>query len=311
MPTSNIQFPTDPSPEHGDFFTDGLGIRWQYNAVKKRWSLKPLSALTVGYQMSHTPPEDTSLLWVDSEDGSISYWDADNGVWVVGSGPAESVAGPQGATGADGKSVVSAEISGNDIVFTLSDASTVTLVEGVLNLSGPQGPQGPQGAQGSPGTGVTLKGTKANQAAIEATVGMVFGDAWIAADTGHLWFYDDSTWIDIGTIVGPQGPTGPQGAAGPQGPTGATGATGPAGATGPQGPTGPTGATGPQGPAGADAVLPSNIILSDSAQGENGHPTVTCTQFANIVGITNVDYNILAASAEGLDPDTAYLILEP
>ena len=47
--------------------------------------------------------------------------------------------------------------------------------------------------------------------------------------------------------VGPQGPTGAQGATGPQGPTGAQGATGP------QGATGATGLTGPQGPTGAAA----------------------------------------------------------
>lgn len=47
------------------------------------------------------------------------------------------------------------------------------------------------------------------------------------------------------SIVGPQGP------AGPQGETGATGAQGETGPTGSQGPQGDTGATGPQGPEGA------------------------------------------------------------
>src|SRR4051812_41706615 len=45
-----------------------------------------------------------------------------------------------------------------------------------------------------------------------------------------------TTW----SVVGPQGPAGPQGATGPQGPAGpqgATGAAGPAGATGATGPT--------------------------------------------------------------------------
>jgi len=62
------------------------------------------------------------------------------------------------------------------------------------------------------------------------------------------------------TVPGPQGDTGPAGAAGPQGPAGAAGPQGSAGAAGPQGATGPQGsagaagpqgATGPQGPAGA------------------------------------------------------------
>ena len=59
--------------------------------------------------------------------------------------------------------------------------------------------------------------------------------------------------VDLGSVVGPQGPTGKTG---PQGPAGKTGPQGPAGDTGPQGPTGktgpqgPAGKTGPQGPAG-------------------------------------------------------------
>lgn len=54
--------------------------------------------------------------------------------------------------------------------------------------------------------------------------------------------------------VGPQGATGADGAAGAQGPTGADGAVGPQGATGADGavgPAGPTGDVGPQGPTGA------------------------------------------------------------
>ena len=50
--------------------------------------------------------------------------------------------------------------------------------------------------------------------------------------------------IDLGQVVGPQGPIGPVGPAGPQGPTGPQGPEGP---TGPQGPEGPAGPQGPQG----------------------------------------------------------------
>ena len=60
--------------------------------------------------------------------------------------------------------------------------------------------------------------------------------------------------IDLGNVMGPQGPKGETGATGPQGPRGATGAQGPQGEkgeTGPQGPQGIQGETGPQGPKGA------------------------------------------------------------
>lgn len=38
--------------------------------------------------------------------------------------------------------------------------------------------------------------------------------------------------LDLGSVIGPQGPKGDTGATGPQGPTGTTGATGPKGDTG-------------------------------------------------------------------------------
>ncbi len=90
------------------------------------------------------------------------------------------------------------------------------------------------------------------------------------------------------SIVGPPGPTGPQGETGPQGPQGETGPQGPQGETGPQGPQGETGPQGPQGDAGTAcwdlngngvADLPDEDINEDGvadvldcqgAQGETG-----------------------------------------
>lgn len=61
--------------------------------------------------------------------------------------------------------------------------------------------------------------------------------------------------VDLGEVVGPQGPKGNTGAQGPKGETGATG---------PQGPQGPKGATGATGPAGKDGISPTFSI-------EDGH----------------------------------------
>src|ERR1700757_4438284 len=128
-------------------------------------------------------------------------------------------------------------------------------------------PAGPPGPQGPPGAGLIIKGTVPTQADLPIT-GNVYGDLWIAQDTGHGWVWESpGTWSDVGQIqgatgpAGPQGPTGPTGSTGPAGPNGQTGATGPqgppgaagaAGATGPQGPQGQPGigTTGPQGPPG-------------------------------------------------------------
>ena len=74
--------------------------------------------------------------------------------------------------------------------------------------------------------------------------------------------------LDLGQVVGPQGP---QGATGPQGPEGATGPQGPEGATGPQGPEGPRGATGPQGPEGPQgATGPQGPQGATGPQGPQG-----------------------------------------
>lgn len=95
--------------------------------------------------------------------------------------------------------------------------------------------------------------------------------------------------IDLGNVMGPQGPKGDQGpqgiqgpkgdtgAAGPQGPKGDTGAQGPqgiqgppgekgatgaTGPTGPQGPKGDTGPTGPQGPQGPTGKVDANTQVA-------------------------------------------------
>lgn len=76
--------------------------------------------------------------------------------------------------------------------------------------------------------------------------------------------------VDLGNVVGPQGPKGDTGAQGPIGKTGPKGDQGPVGETGPQGPKGntgpqgPIGNTGPQGPAGTNGITPTFSI-------ENGH----------------------------------------
>lgn len=76
--------------------------------------------------------------------------------------------------------------------------------------------------------------------------------------------------VDLGNVVGPQGPKGDTGAQGPIGKTGPKGDQGPIGETGPQGPKGstgpqgPIGNTGPQGPAGKNGISPTFSI-------EGGH----------------------------------------
>jgi hypothetical protein len=86
------------------------------------------------------------------------------------------------------------------------------------------------------------------------------GDAFISADDGHLWIWDDinGIWVDVGPVQGPPGMTGPVGPMGPPGPEG------PQGDQGLQGVPGAEGATGPQGPPGTHGI--------DGTDGVDGAP---------------------------------------
>jgi hypothetical protein len=119
--------------------------------------------------------------------------------------------------------------------------------------AGPQGATGPEGPQGPAGTAVDILGTVPTEADLNALSYMANpGDAYITADTGHLWMWSGTAWTDVGDIVGPPGPRGP---AGPQGPQGAQGIQGPQGLVGPRGEQGIQGERGPEGPRGERGLI--------------------------------------------------------
>ena len=85
---------------------------------------------------------------------------------------------------------------------------------------------------------------------------------------GDLWAYyyneeGNMAKVNLGRVVGPQGPKGetgaqgPRGKTGPQGPQGVKGDTGERGPQGPQGVKGDTGERGPQGPQGKQGISPT------------------------------------------------------
>jgi hypothetical protein len=116
--------------------------------------------------------------------------------------------------------------------------------EGPAGVAGPAGPTGPQGIQGPAGIGINFKGQVATVANLPANAAQ--GDAYLvqADDSLRVWDTGTNSWVNGGSIQGPQGP------AGVAGPAGATGAQGPAGPQGPQGIQGPAGADGAIGPRG-------------------------------------------------------------
>jgi len=96
-------------------------------------------------------------------------------------GADSTVAGPQGDTGPQGVSVNSAALSGDNLILTLSNASTID----AGNVRGDQGPQGIQGPAGN------VLVTTANAAPSGASEGQM----WYATDDGHTYIYVDSAWV--------------------------------------------------------------------------------------------------------------------
>jgi hypothetical protein len=172
---------------------------------------------------------------------------------------AEGPTGPQGATGPAGATGATG---------SQGDPGPI----GPAGAQGFTGPQGPIGPEGPPGPGITVKGTVDTAGDLPPT-GNTDGDAWIVADTGHMWVWDGDSWVDAGAIVGPPGPPGPQGVTGPQGLTGAQGPPGPAGPIGPTGEAGPQGiqgVIGPEGPQGSPG--PQGPIGPEGERGPQGVP---------------------------------------
>ena len=96
-------------------------------------------------------------------------------------------------------------------------------------------------------------------------------------DAGRLVFtLTDGSMIDLGSVMGPQGPKGETGATGPQGQTGPQGAKGDTGATGAEGPKGATGDTGPKGEPGEKGEKGEKG--DTGAQGPKGDPGETGPQ---------------------------------
>jgi hypothetical protein len=192
-------------------------------------------------------------------------------------GAVEGPPGPQGETGAVGP-------VGPEGPTGPQGPSGATGPIGPAGPQGIQGPVGPQGIQGSPGASSVIVGsfgvskTPANlpenglipanwdaPGSPPADYQMKPGEALVYTDCpvgtpnyGHVYeyvpdsisMYDLNNWVDLGDIVGPQGPVGAQGPQGNPGPQGPAGTNGSDGAEGPQGPAGPQGNPGPQGPKG-------------------------------------------------------------
>jgi len=195
--------------------------------------------------------------------------------------------GPQGEAGATG-ATGPAGPRGIQGVKGETGAAGPQGPKGDTGPQGPEGPQGPAGAQGMRGE-KGEKGDSGNSFTVLGLYGTVeelktahptgsAGDAWAVgtADSNSIciWDINAEAWVDVGPLMGPAGPQGPQGETGPEGPQGATGPKGDTGAAGPQGPqgeTGPEGAQGATGPKGdTGAVGPKGDKGDTGPKGDTG-----------------------------------------
>jgi hypothetical protein len=105
-------------------------------------------------------------------------------------------------------------------------------ISDVAGQDGPPGPEGPQGPQGEPGPqGPAGPAGPAGATGPAGADGLGILQAEI--DNGDLILIrDDSSVINAGSVIGPQGPVGATGPTGPQGPQGDPGPQGPQGQDG-------------------------------------------------------------------------------
>jgi hypothetical protein len=166
--------------------------------------------------------------------------------------PSGSLKGPQGDPGPLGPQGVQGQPGADGAQGVQGPQGPA----GMQGVAGPEGPQGQQGIQGAPGLGITFKGHVPSVADLPADAAQ--GDAYIvqADDSFRVWDATSSTWVDGGSIQGPQGIAGPQGQQGLQGVEGPSG---------PQGSRGTGWFTGSGEPTTIPGSMPGDLYLDQTS----------------------------------------------
>jgi hypothetical protein len=138
--------------------------------------------------------------------GDVPTWDATLGKYVP-QAPAETP-----------ESCVDCAAAGNPGDVLTWASGTYVPAPVPTGPQGEPGADGPAGPQGPPGESVQIMGSVPTSADLDSVTTPAVGDGWIAEDTGSLWVYtgpdpndDISKWTEVGSIVGPPGPTGERG----------------------------------------------------------------------------------------------------
>lgn len=136
---------------------------------------------------------------------------------------------------------------------------------GEPGLDGTEGVQGPAGPRGADGTSIVIDGYSETIDGLPDLTGNPAGPSYIVMETGHIYFWNGTSWTDGGNVTGPAGadglpgPQGPRGVQGPRGIQGVQGLPGQQGIRGIQGPQGDKGETGEPGPQGVQGVSFSDL----------------------------------------------------
>jgi hypothetical protein len=91
------------------------------------------------------------------------------------------------------------------------------------------------GGGGGIGGGVTIFGSVSTSTDLIVGFTGSVGSGYIVRQTGNLWVWDGTTWIDVGEVQGPRGYTGSRGIIGYTGSSGYSGSQGELGYVGSQG----------------------------------------------------------------------------
>lgn len=164
--------------------TDGRNVQLK-GAVADVASLPAGAAEQDAYSVTET---NTVYMWI-------------SGAWV-------NLGSFRGTNGTNGKSAYQ----------TWLDAGNVgTEAQFLASLKGTNGTNGTDGEDGADGRNVTVLGSKATLAIIQALPTPAQQDAWTSLEDGHLYMYIGTAWVDLGRFKGDKGDTGDDGLQGATG----------------------------------------------------------------------------------------------
>ena len=222
-PNGNIG-PTGPTGPTGPQGVNGssMTILGNYNSEQELKNNHPVGSLGQSYIVGN----------------QLYVWSDVNNDWFdVGTikGP-QGEQGPQGEPGPQGEMGIQGERGPQGLQGIQGEIGP----QGPQGLIGPQGERGPQGPKGNDGTSVTILGSYDSVEDLEnAHPTGDSGQSYLVNENLYVWSNENSKWMNVGQIRGPQGEQGEQGQMGPTGPKGDKGDPGPQGSPGPQGVPGP------------------------------------------------------------------------